>query len=100
MGFIKKVAAKPSEIVPDPVTGNLPTAKPTPKIAAAGTVALIVSLIAWGLNAFKGINIDQDQVGEAIVGAITAASFIPVLIGYFKKNKPPTKTPNSPSGAM
>lgn len=102
MGFIKKVAAKPEELVPDPITGNLPTSRPTPKIAAQGTAVVILTALAPIITAVlakRNIRMEPGELVALVTALIGGAGAVVTAIGYFKKNRTGVRAPKDASSA-
>jgi hypothetical protein len=98
MGFIHKVAAKPDELVPDVVTGNLPTGKPTPKVAAQAVWVVVLTAaapIVTGVLAKRNIRLDPGELIGLVTALVGGAAAITTAIGYLKRSKAPVKVPDS-----
>jgi hypothetical protein len=101
MGFIKKWTAGPEELTPDPVTGSLPTGKPTPKVASQGVAVVVLTALApviTGILAKRNIRMDPGQFMALVTGLAGGVGAIVTGIGYFKKNgKPAGAVPSDAS---
>lgn len=66
-----------------------PSAAPVPKIQAVGLAGGLVTLILL-VASLVGIELEPDQVEEAVVGVSALVSLITFLAGYLKRDaKPP-----------
>lgn len=102
MGFVKKWTAQPHELTPDPVTGNLPTGKPTPKIAAQGVGVVVLTAVApivTSLLAKRNIRMSSEELMGLVTAMVAGVGAVVTAVGYLKKNKAPARMPSDPGAS-
>lgn len=103
MGFVKNWVASPDEVRPDPLTGKLPTSKPTPKVAASTIggnllAILIPNVVLPLLERFTGIQITTEEIQTIMTAFGLVLANAQGAIAYFKKQRKPEVV--SDPGAM
>lgn len=85
---LSQLIAKPGDHRPD---GTLPATKLAPKVAAAGSMAMVTSVVVWGLR-MLGVKVGEDEIDNVFAAGVTIFNFGVFLVSYLARDTTAVKT--------